>query len=413
MNEGLQLGLELMLDSNEGRVTSAVRGWRNSAYILAEAPNIQWCTESRYEGVNIGRYRNNGKYYGFNIETLGAFPELGLLVVRYPTDAVISGYRANERYSFSLNAILRDTRNDGSAEGTGMIINLSSGGVKFISDFKFGQNISLLLNNYYCKAARNEWIDCRIVRIEKAGSYYVYGASINFQDKNRKRAWTDLIDAFRPYYEPHKLLVDADHAEEMNPVGCQCHVHIGKLEMLSTIRGFRQDKYAIIDVPTINNQPAIIVGKNEEIIVRLHNKGKVHGFTAKVLKQYTTPFPVWTLGLSSEMESLGLRHTRRIATFAEADLLIPGDVISGAVLDASESGVKFATKSTVSNGIKNCKIWLSLFGNSGREALNCKIQNQYKSMGHTLVGISIDEDKSMADRIFRSFYKSLSKWPNL
>ncbi len=410
MNEGLQLGLELMLDSNDGKVMSAVRGWRNSAYILAEAPNVNWCIKSKYDGMNIGRYSNNGKSYGFSIETLGAFPELGLLVVRYPTDAVISGYRANERYSFSMNVILRDPESKGTAKGTGMIMDMSSGGVKFISDIELGQNVSLLLSNYYCRTVKNEWMDYKIVRVEKVGNYYIYGASMNPHGGNQKSIWIDLIDAFRPYYEPHKLLVDSDRIDDMDPVGCPCHVHIGKLEMLSTIRGFKQDRYAIIDVPTINNQPAIIVGGKEEVIVRLHNKGKVYGFTANVLKQYTTPFPVWTLGLSSKMESHGLRQAKRIATFTEADLLIPGDVIGGAVLDASEGGIKFATRSGVPDNVKYCKIWLSLFGDSSREALNCKIQNLYKSMGHTLVGISILEEDSVANRVFRSFYKSLSRW---
>ena len=110
-----------------------------------------------------------------------------------------------------------------------------------------------------------------------------------------------------------------------------------KASCFSRIRGWREDKFVILDLPLVSGKP-IYLHQNKEYIFRYIEEGEYWGFRSWVIENVFKPFPFTIIRYPTDSEHRSLRAVPRYKTNLEATFKSEGREGKGTVLDLSLQG---------------------------------------------------------------------------
>ncbi len=111
----------------------------------------------------------------------------------------------------------------------------------------------------------------------------------------------------------------------------------GKSTCISSVLGWKQNKYVILDVPTLDGKP-VFLHLQRDYIFRYIYRGYAVGFRSSVLGHVYAPHAMTLIRYPNNVEKRPLRAHPRYGTLLEADFKCEGLEGKGTVLDLSLRG---------------------------------------------------------------------------
>jgi len=116
-----------------------------------------------------------------------------------------------------------------------------------------------------------------------------------------------------------------------------------KANCFSRIRGWREDKFVILDLPLAGGKPIYLHGK-KEYIFRYIQDGVYWGFRSWVIENVFKPFPFTIIRYPTDSEHRSLRAVPRYKTNLEATFKCEGFEGKGIIMDLSLQGCLLSTE---------------------------------------------------------------------
>ncbi len=199
--------------------------------------------------------------------------------------------------------------------------------------------------------------------------------------------------------------IDGASFESEFPIGAPVQLELKGRKYATILRGARSMKYLLVDVPIVNNKPAVL-DYNTEFIVRFFLCGSAYGFSTYITQVFGK-HGLLVLEYPFSVKKYSLRESERIKSLIPMKVNIQGHkgVIPGAVLDLSDRGALIAVNAMegVEAGGKIKIAWM-LPNNTPFKSIRADIVNVKPSANKLLMGIIFDEgDKDSMKRV-NEFY---------
>jgi len=114
------------------------------------------------------------------------------------------------------------------------------------------------------------------------------------------------------------------------------------VKLTSSLIGFLKNRYVIIQIPAAPEVSREIVYQNlyqdNAATVRYLHLGKVMGFSSKIIKYQTSPFPLLFLTYPDRVETYNLRKHERISCLFPVEAVLKGARYPGMITDLSAEG---------------------------------------------------------------------------
>jgi hypothetical protein len=393
-------GMEVTLDGVVKAKTS-VCGWKEGKYFLVESiPALK----ARINGQLIARIYNDGCYSGFSTSVLGLFPEINLMALSYPDDVQTSNSRMSGRHPVTMPVKISRSHDGPVLDETGVVTDLSEGGLRFACLMKFSPGESAYLDGLL-PAERRGGIGVIVRGAVDAGSRYDYGAQFAPDDDETRNALAGFVAALRhlPPCESWEEPKKKDKRPTI-PVGGQLNIQVGIISASSTFRGVSRT-HILIDAPQEKGN-TLMVNRIVPATVKFVDGGRAFKLQCMVFKQYTNPARIWALNRPPEMQSVSMRKSSRTPVFIPAVLDADGARIEGALMNLSDGGGLFATNTPEYDNTGLSRLTVTLPTGMRVQGALCKSKNARRVGAITLIGLAFEDDDREKRLAIKSYYEA-------
>jgi c-di-GMP-binding flagellar brake protein YcgR len=399
-------GLEIALDDSHSKLNTTLCGWKPGKYLLIEAP----AGRSIRENVSlVGRFFHDGCYYGFGVESLGLLPEAHMLVLKYPDDIVNSSVRQGSRLEVALPATVFRGASPADPAHNALITDLSAGGLNYscFMMFNVGETVGVigaLSPEQPDKALRFIVRSMKTVGVKhEYGGQFVFGGA---EEEKALKARVDKLDGLtygkideEPPPAPSQLCA---------PVGTRMQFQVGITKIISALRGSSR-KFLFIDAPTDKGKP-VIATRGAAIHVKFAAAGMGYSFETEIVKQYTSPAPLWALSHPGATRSMPLRRNTRLHTLIPSVIETVAGMRDGAVIDLSEGGALFMADDA--GAPPDTHVTLNFVLPTGKpvDNIRCHVRNTRREEGKLYMGLSFIDADPATIALIKSYCESCSKF---
>jgi c-di-GMP-binding flagellar brake protein YcgR len=399
-------GLEIALDDSHSKLRATLCGWKPDKYLLIEAP------AGRNIGDNVslvGRFFHDGCYYGFGVEALGLLPEAHVFVLKYPDDIVKSSERKDSRLEVALPAAVFRGKSHKELTRNALITDLSAGGLSFscFMIFTVGETVGVM--GALAPEQPGKTLAVLVRSIKAVGVKYEYGGEFVFNgggEKSDLKAKVDKLDSLaygkiddEPPPAPGRLSA---------PVGTRMQFQIGLTKVISTLRGISR-KFLFIDTPAEKGKP-IIVARGASVYVKFAAAGMGYAFETEIVKQHTSPAPLWILSNPGATQSMPLRRNSRLRTIIPSVIEIAAGKEDCAIIDLSQGGALLMINGSGVPPDAHVTLDFVLPDGNPVKGFYCQVRNARREDGKTYMGLSFADSDPATVALIKSYCESCSKY---
>ncbi|MBF0169817.1 MAG: PilZ domain-containing protein [Nitrospinae bacterium] len=399
-------GIDITLEGDPGTTHTMVRGWKEGAYFLIDAPPGAWRNIPGSEA--LCRIDHDGRYYGFAAPCLALLPELNLLVFGWPDDIMENDRRTASRFDITMPVTVY--RNMGGKEvghNDGVITDLSRGGCRLICERAYQEGDKILMTGHLPLGERTAAAEAYIRRrLEHRGKGSAYG--LQFVGIDHDTTMESFFERMERYHNrEHHVDVEAIVRGEALPVGERSLVQLAGERVVTTLRGYRALKYALLEIPVKEKGP-VVAAPGQIYGVRFFQGGEVFSFESALLKQYLKPpFLLWVFKFPETFDRVSLRKSPRIKTFIAGSVVANGGARSeGAFIDLSSGGGLFVADDGVYTVGENILIDLAIPPGKNVEGLACAVKSVERRGGKVSLGLAFLDLEGAGYMEVYSFYSA-------
>ncbi|MBI5636552.1 MAG: PilZ domain-containing protein [Nitrospinae bacterium] len=191
----LGLGKEATIEFARKSGQVMVRGWKTGeqGYLLAEKPRGPLPPLTPGQGAVI-RMEKKGVVYGMAVTYKEFLRKTELCLFTFQDDVIARSLRDEDRFQCLLPATIRRADNQASALGSGMIVDLSKGGIRVVTRAPMHAEPGDMLSVSFYPGGIG-FMDrqkMRLMRVSGFGSRFEYAAQFADMDKEHAK----LLDAY-------------------------------------------------------------------------------------------------------------------------------------------------------------------------------------------------------------------------
>ncbi|MBI5636545.1 MAG: PilZ domain-containing protein [Nitrospinae bacterium] len=176
-----------------------MRGWKagENGYLLTEKPQGQLPPLSPGQGAVI-RVENRGTIYGMAVTYKEFLKKTDLCYFPFQDDVIAHSLRGEERIQCQLLAAVHHAKNQAATPGTGVIVNLGKGGLRFVTgdSLQAGPGDELSMSFHLGGIGFIDRLKMRLMRVNRLGGKSEY--AVQFIDMDAEHA--KLLDAYFAFY---------------------------------------------------------------------------------------------------------------------------------------------------------------------------------------------------------------------
>jgi len=164
-----------------------------------------------------------------------------------------------------------------------------------------------------------------------------------------------------------------------------------KATCFSRVRGWREEKFVILDLPVANGKP-IYLHQKKEYIFRYIEDGVYWGFRSWVIENVFKPFPFTIIRYPTDSEHRSLRAVPRYKTNLDAAFKCEGMEGKGVVQDLSLQGCLLSTEDAA--GLEVGRVIVTTIKCPGQDSIQNligAIRNITSKDGRFLAGVSFHQ----------------------
>ncbi|MBI4772829.1 MAG: flagellar brake protein [Deltaproteobacteria bacterium] len=171
-----------------------------------------------------------------------------------------------------------------------------------------------------------------------------------------------------------------------------------KATCFSRIRGWREDKYVILDLPMAGGKP-IYLHQKKEYIFRYIEDGVYWGFRSWVIENVFKPFPFTIIRYPTDAEHRSLRAMPRYKTNLEATFKCEGFEGKGTILDLSLQGCLLTAEEP--GGLEVGRVIVIM--------IHCPSQDNIHNLTGAIRNVTSKDDRFLAGVSFHQTPKALAE----
>lgn len=192
----LGLGKEAAIEFARKNGQVMVRGWKpgEHGYLLAEKPRGQLPPLSPGQGAII-RMEKKGVVYGMAVTYKELLRKTNLCLFTFQDKVIARTLRDEDRVQCLLPATVRRAPNQAAALGTGVVVDLSKGGLRLVAraPMHIEPGDELLASFYPGGMGFMDRQKMRLIRVSGHGSRFEYAAQFVDLDKNNAKLLDDYF----------------------------------------------------------------------------------------------------------------------------------------------------------------------------------------------------------------------------